>query len=303
MELRKWRYFLVAAEEVSFGRAAYRLNVTQPALSQHIHELEQELGVLLFDRIPRGVRLSQAGLAFVEEARRVLGDIDHAIDRARRTARGELGVLRIAYNETCAQLPIVAEALDHFRKLSPGVAMTLAPLNGVQQHDALQRDAIDIGFHHQPDDGRSYDWISTVRMQTHYFVLVISNQDRLASKKRISVRDLAEQVMITSTYRSWDPPIRDYLHECFAAIGFIPSRLLETGSDLAAVNLASVGMGVGIVLSSHHPSDKVAVRNLPGRRFNLNAVLGWRRENRSPHLLSFVEVVRKVVWERRASLG
>src|SRR6202008_2627752 len=95
MELRHLRYFVGAAEEQHFGRAAERLHVAQPALSRQIQDLERELGFLLFDRLPRGVRLSAAGKLFLNDVRRILRDVDETKRRAKRMALGQAGTLRI----------------------------------------------------------------------------------------------------------------------------------------------------------------------------------------------------------------
>jgi DNA-binding transcriptional LysR family regulator len=102
MELRHLRYFVAVGEEQHYGRAARRLRVAQPALSRQIHDLEEELGFKLFDRLPRGVRLSAAGKLFLEDARRILQEVNEAADRAARVARGLSGTLRVGFTENAS---------------------------------------------------------------------------------------------------------------------------------------------------------------------------------------------------------
>ena len=99
MELKQLRYFLAIAEEEHFGRAARRLRVAQPALTRHMHKLEEELQVRLFDRLPRGIRVSAAGRALQEDARRLLADLDQVTRHVQLVGRGKMGVLRLGYIE------------------------------------------------------------------------------------------------------------------------------------------------------------------------------------------------------------
>src|SRR5580693_1905571 len=107
MEMRQLRYFVAIGEEQHYGRAARRLHVAQPALSRQVQDLEQELGFQLFERLPRGVRLSAAGKEFMEDARRILQDVQDAAIRASRIARGEIGTLRIGFTENSSWRGIV----------------------------------------------------------------------------------------------------------------------------------------------------------------------------------------------------
>src|SRR6266404_7872331 len=115
MELRHLRYFLAIGEEQHYGRAARRLRVAQPALSRQIQDLEKKLGFTLFDRLPRGVRLSLAGQLFLEDARRILSEISDAAARAGRVASGRSGTLRVGFTENSCWRGVVPES---FRRLS-----------------------------------------------------------------------------------------------------------------------------------------------------------------------------------------
>jgi len=295
MHIRKWQYFIVAAEEQHFGRAAKRLHISQPALSQQIQELERELGVLLFDRLPRGVRLSDAGEVFLAEATHAVNRVNDAVNRTQRAARGELGMLRIAYNEGCAHLDIVGKSINLFAQYFPNVALDFHSLDSYEQLDALRRDAIDLGFHHTPASDNGNDWMETVLLETHHMVLAIRTDHALAKKKRISVEDIRPHTFISSSPRNRNYPVRIQRELWFASIGLVPSKIIETESEPAVVNLVSAGLGIGSVLSSRPASDFVVYREFPGTPMKLNAILGWRRERESPQLLDFVRVVRESI--------
>ncbi len=147
MELRHLQYFVTVAEELHFGRAAARLNMTQPPLSQQIKQFEEELGFPLFHRSKRVVELTAAGKVFLHEVRGVLHQLDKAVDHARHTARGELGKIIIGFVGT-ATYDILPPVVREFRERYPSVSIELQQLSVPQQLEALLNGEIDIGFLH-----------------------------------------------------------------------------------------------------------------------------------------------------------
>jgi len=294
MDLRKLRYFIAVAEEASFRRAAERLHVTQPTLSEQVQELEKDIGTALFERMPRGVRLSRAGESLLREARRLLGELDEAVEQARRVGRGETARLRVAFSEVSAQQRLVAEALHRFRRAHGDVALELTLLNSAEQRQALRDGEIDAGFHHET--GAREKNIATVVLQTDHYVLVLARDDPLVRKKAISAGDLEGRTLLWA-HRKVEASGGESTQSHFASIGISPSRIIRTGGDTAAISLASVGMGVGLVLSSQRLGDSktVVYRELPGKPRLMNAVLAWRRDNRSTALDDLVELVRGMV--------
>jgi DNA-binding transcriptional LysR family regulator len=119
MELRHLRYFVAVGEDEHYGRAAKRLRVAQPALSSQIQDLEREIGFQLFDRLPRGVRLSAGGKVFLEDCRRILQEVDEAAVRAERAARGLIGILRVGFTERASWHGVVPDSLREFRRTHP----------------------------------------------------------------------------------------------------------------------------------------------------------------------------------------
>jgi DNA-binding transcriptional LysR family regulator len=293
MDLRKLRYFIAVAEEASFRRAALRLHVTQPTLSEQIHELEKDLGVALFERLPRGARLSRAGESFLGEARRLLAELQRAVEQTRRVGRGELDRLRVGFSELSAQQHLVAEGLHRFRRTKPQVSLELLLLNSEEQRQALLKGDIDVGFHHQAAARNKGDKeLASVVLQTDRYVLALSRYDELARQAAITPADLAGRTLLWA-YRQVDASGGQSRESDFAALGIPTSRIIRTGGDIAAISLASVGMGIGLVLSSQRLGDSgVVYRELPGKPRQLNAVLAWRRDNRSQPLKALVELVR-----------
>src|ERR1700728_2111358 len=146
MELRHLRYFLAVGEEQHYGRAARRLRVAQPAISRQIQDLEAEVGFKLFERLPRGVKLSAAGNLFLRDARRILQEVNEAVGRAGRVARGLSGTLRVGFAENASWRGVVPESFRRFRELQPDAELQLRPLASVEQIEAIRLGRLDAGF-------------------------------------------------------------------------------------------------------------------------------------------------------------
>src|SRR5215470_3343253 len=151
MELRHLRYFVAVAEELHFGRAAIRLHMAQPPLSQQIRQLEQEIGVTLLNRTKRRVELTPAGRAFLEEARRTLAQAERSVRTAQRASRGETGFLAIGFVPT-ADLDVLPRVLRAWRRRCPDVEVELSALSPAQQVEALREGRIQVGILRPPID-------------------------------------------------------------------------------------------------------------------------------------------------------
>lgn len=153
MELRHLRYFVTVAEEGTFVAAAKRLHLAQQALSKQIADLERQLGVQLFERLPRGVRLTQPGQVLLEEAWVLLDGAATAFDRVRRAARGIAGHVTVGFVEFAAWSTRVPTLFRKFREERPDVSLEIRALSSLRQWAALQDRRIDVGFvHHVPPD-------------------------------------------------------------------------------------------------------------------------------------------------------
>src|SRR5438309_2153584 len=146
MELRHLRYFVHVAEEQHYGRAAERLRVAQPALSRQIQDLEEEIGFKLFDRLPRGVKISAAGKCFMEDARRILQQVNEATARAKRVASGRSGTLRVGFVESISWHGVVPDSFRMFRERRSDAELQLKPLSSLEQTEAVRTGQLDAGF-------------------------------------------------------------------------------------------------------------------------------------------------------------
>src|SRR5213592_4351805 len=146
MELRHLRYFVAVGEDQHYGRAAQRLRVAQPALSRQIQNLEEEIGFKLFDRLARGVKISAAGKLFLEDARRILQQVDEATKRARRVASGQSGTLRVGFVESISWHGVVPDSFREFRERQPDAELQLKPSSSLEQTEAVHSGRLDAGF-------------------------------------------------------------------------------------------------------------------------------------------------------------
>jgi DNA-binding transcriptional LysR family regulator len=294
MELRHLRYFVAIGEEQHYGRAARRLRVAQPALSRQIQDLEEELGFTLFDRLPRGVKLSSAGTLFLEDARRILQEVGDAAARAARVANGRSGTLRIGFTENSCWRGVVPESFRRFRELQPDAELQLQPSASVEQVEAIRSGRLDAGFvNFMPKSDADLDQLLVARQHVE---LAAPNGHALTKLKNIRLRDLTDAPFIW--FPRWPSPAfyDRMIHECYRG-GLKSPRIVQEGSNEATIlSLVSSGLGVGWVLGSARWRCPETVVVLPVADLNmpLSLALAWRRDNTSPLLANFVDDVRRL---------
>src|ERR1700756_1701883 len=190
MELRHLRYFVAIGEEESYRRAAQRLNVAQTALSTQIQDLEAELGVKLFGRLPRGVKLSAAGRLFLEDARRILQEVSEAAARAARVARGQSGTLRVGFTENASWRGVVPYSFRRFREQQPDAELQLQPAASLEQLEAIRSGRLDAGFvNFMPKSDPELDQLP---VPIQHVELAAPKKHPLTKLKKLRLRDLAD---------------------------------------------------------------------------------------------------------------
>jgi DNA-binding transcriptional LysR family regulator len=242
MEFRQLRYFVTVAQELHFGKAAERLEITQPALSKQIRVLERELDIQLFIRTKRTVKLTKAGEVFLSQAQQLLQQAEKAIELAKRTALGEVGGLTIGFTPT-ATYTVLPELIGRFRVNYPQVALEMLELCTEAQVTALNQGQIDLGFLHPPIDARG---LEVYPILAEEFVAVLPKQHHLFSKQSLSLQDLAQESFILHP-RSEGPFLYDeFLKICHQA-GFKPQIVKEVGSHQTRICLVAAGMGITFI--------------------------------------------------------
>src|SRR5690348_15555342 len=190
MELRHLRYFVAIGEEENYRRAAKRLNVAQTALSTQMQDLEAELGFKLFVRLPRGVKLSAAGKMFLDDARRILQQVNEAAARAARVARGQSGTLRIGFTENASWHGVVPDSLRRFRESHPDAELQLHPAGSVDQIDEIRAARVDAGFVYLLP--ANDDELEQIPVAMEHLGLAVPRGHPLGQLKRLRLRDLVD---------------------------------------------------------------------------------------------------------------
>jgi DNA-binding transcriptional LysR family regulator len=299
MELRHLRYFVAIGEEENYRRAAQRLNVAQTALSTQIQDLEAELGFKLFDRLPRGVKLSAAGKLFLEDSRRILSQVTEAAGRAARVARGQLGTLRVGFTENASWRGVVPDSIRGFRERHADAELQIAPATSLEQMDAIRAAQLDAGFvFNMPKADKELDHIP-VAMQ--HVELAVPKGHPLAKMKKVRLRDLIDAPFVWFPRREAPAFYDRLMHECFGGGLKSPRIVQEALNEATILSLVSHGMGVGWVngTARWRCPESVAIVSVVDLDMPLPLALAWRRDNTSPLLAKFIDEVRRMPLARR----
>lgn len=272
MEFRHLRYFIVLADELHFGRAARRLAISQPPLSLNIKQLEESLGVLLFERTSKTVKLTPAGMAFREVAQRLLTEAEQGREAVRQIARGVRSRIRIGIVGSMMYRGL-PEQLAAFQKSHADVEIVLTELNSAEQLDALVRRQIDLAFVHTDHVPRGLE-------KMHYlsepFVCCVPASHWAARRRTIDLRELSGEPMVIFS-RKASP---DYYQRILALCeeqGLQPAIRHEVRHWLSVIALVSKQMGVALVPKALSATGIAGVRFLaiPPSRYRSEVVCVW----------------------------
>jgi DNA-binding transcriptional LysR family regulator len=289
VELRHLRYFIAVAEELNFSRAAQRLHMAQPPLSVAIRQLEQEIGAALFSRTSREVKLTKAGEALLDAARRTLAEADAAVTAAQRVAAGELGMLRIGYNWSAGfeTLPALGQA---FRRRHPDVELVTEEMRPKRMTSALRSGTIDVALALYPEIG---DVFSYRAIRSEPVVVVLSVSHPLADEDAIRLDALAGESLLFP--REVAPRLHDFYAELCRHAGFEPKHGIESARTRWTLGTWDVSTAALVPqsVSGHLPHGAVAVPiSVPADM--LETQLIWRSEDQSAALTAFIEVASGV---------
>jgi DNA-binding transcriptional LysR family regulator len=294
MELRQLRYFVVLAEELHFGRAAARLHMTQPPLSQSIQGLEAELGTLLFNRTRRSVALTPAGAALLPQIQRLLQVAQSLPAIARRAAAGESGRLALSFVST-ADYSVLPTFLRDFRQRYPQVQIDLREATSDVQLDELADGRIDVGLLIPPLPDRLKAEIAYVPVIAEPLVLAApQGLPALRGKQPVALATLSELPLIIFPRRI-APALHDAILSCFQSAGLTPHIGQEAIQMQTIVGLVSAGMGIALVPQSVSNLKRPGVeyRTLSDQTPLVETGIAWRHDNASPVLHAFLELLRK----------
>ncbi|RVI28542.1 LysR family transcriptional regulator [Sinorhizobium meliloti] len=241
MELRHLRYFVAVADAASFTAAARGLNISQPPLSQQIRDLEAEVGTRLFERSSRNVELTEAGANFLEHARMILGQVEHAVQQARAIGSGQVGTLNIATTGSVLLGPL-SNLIARFRGAWPGVFVRIHEMDPEAQEAALLSHRTDLSFVRRPRNNP--DLVAHVAWHEKVGV-ALPEHHRMAGSETIELGDLRKENFVF--LRLADSRFARYLHDCCVAAGFVPDITNEVVESYSLTSLVAAGLGVALV--------------------------------------------------------
>ncbi|MEC5217915.1 DNA-binding transcriptional LysR family regulator [Actimicrobium sp. GrIS 1.19] len=294
IELRPLRYFVAVAEELHFGRAAVRLHMTQPPLSQTIQALESTLGHALFVRSNRSVALTPAGTALLTEARRLLAQAHALPELVRQAASGASGRLALAFVST-ADYSVLPAFLREFREHYPQVQIELREATTDVQLDDLAQGRIDVGLLIPPLPEKSRTEIAWLPVLSESLILAApKGLPALAGKGAVALKAVADLPLIIFPRRI-APAFHDAILATFHEAGLTPRIGQEAIQMQTIVGLVSAGMGIALVPQSVSNLKRPGVeyKTLRGKTPLVETGLAWRRDNPSPVLHAFIELLRK----------
>ena len=290
-DLRQLRHFVAVAERLHFGRAAAALHISQPPLSRSIRDLETRIGATLLARTRRKVELTPEGERFLEEARRLLAQLEHAVLEVGRMAVGG-GRLRLGF-VSLADYGVLPNLLKAYKAARPGVALALREMLSPDQAAALAAGELDFGLLLPPVAGTNLEYIV---VQRERFVAALPSRHRLArARGRIAMRELATEAFVMAP-REIAPGLHDVVADLARRAGFAPRVAQEAIQMQTVVSLVSSGMGVAVVPASVANLGRrgVAYREIADAHPRLDLWLAWRRGALGAAAREFVLHARRI---------
>ncbi|MEV7325077.1 LysR family transcriptional regulator [Streptomyces sp. NPDC093970] len=293
MELRRLVAFVAVAEELHFGRAAKRLQMAQPPLSQQIRQLEKELGVQLFERNTRSVKLTSAGRSYLEPVRTVLKDLDLATRAARAAGLGEYGQVTVGFAGASSHesLPRLTRAV---RAAHPGIELVLRGQTYANAGLArVAEGSLDLGFVRPTT---AYPGVALRVIGEEEMICALPSYHPLAQRDRVPVAALAEEPFVSFPANAGSS-LRDATVQACDAAGFTPRVVQEAPDSHTILALVAAGVGVTLTLTSclHVQQTGLVYRPLAGPPIRLQAALAWRTDNPSAALRSVLAVAEEAL--------
>jgi DNA-binding transcriptional LysR family regulator len=295
MEFRHLRYLVTLAEELHFGRAATRLGISQPPLSQQIRQLEHELGIQIFERTKRRVRLTEPGRRVVQEAHQVLARVEHFANVASQAGGGEIGRLSVAVRGGVN--PVVVDTLRLLGQQYPGVHIELQYLTTGMQVEALREGRIDIGFLNLPVHDSA---LVIESIKTEPLMLALPKGYPLARSQRIPLSALADQSIILFPRRV-TPGLHDTITDACRKAGVTLNVVHEVDSLIGGLTLVSANMGVAFATpSAQRLWPDIAFRQI-SPEIIVEEGIAYAHKAMSPVVEIFLRCVRRSIRKNRGA--
>lgn len=259
IELRHLRYFIAVAEELHFGHAAARLNISQPPLSQQIQLLEQQVGARLLARTNRSVALTPAGKQFLADSRQILTQVEDATARAARLHQGQTGELRIGFTSSAPFIKAVSDTLSSFRRRYPDVHLQTREINTREQIAPLHDGTLDLGLMRNTQLPETLEWQVVLREP---LLAMVPRDHPLAAQTCVTLGELAKEPFVF-----FDPHVGTGLYDDILGLmrryGLTPVIAQEVGEAMTIIGLVAAGLGVSILPASFRRVQLSEMRWLP----------------------------------------
>jgi DNA-binding transcriptional LysR family regulator len=293
MELRHLRYFVAVAEELHFTRAAERLGIKQPPLSLQIRQLEQEIGTPLFHRLTRGVELTEAGTLLLDDAHRILDQVERTKTSVQTRARGETGRIHVGFAGATYFQPLVPDIIRSYRKTYPGVVLSPEQSNTPHLIAGLLSGAIDVAFVRPPlSDGEG---LAVQPLVEEHMRIVLPAAHPRADSRSMPLSALAQETLILFPRRI-GPGLHDSIIASCQRAGFSPALGQDAPQISSIVHLVAAGFGVSIVPQSIEQihAEGVAYLRIDGDEPRAPIGLAYRKEEHSMAVRNFVALARRI---------
>ncbi len=292
MELRRLRYFLAVAEEQNFSRAAERLRMAQPPLSDQIKRLEKDLEVRLFDRTSRGARLTAAGRLLLVEARRILAQADRTSEMIRRVGNGEVGRLTLGFVPSASNA-VLPPLLREFRERYPDVQLFLQEMNPDRLVQGLYEGGIDASFFYLPFEDAT---LAHRPVSREPLVVALPETHALSGEEEVDLRDLAGEPFVLPA-RYGMPGLYGQVMEACRESGFVPEAVQkEVWLMQTIVGLVAGGIGVALVPASLQNLRRIGVvyKGIRDSPPTVEMAIVWRCGDASAVLRAFLGIVDEI---------
>lgn len=287
-DLTRLRYFLSVAEHLSFRKAAETLNIAQPAISRSVKQLEEELGLTLFDRTTRRVTLTKAGKILAADTQQAITLLEKSIRHAQQLSSGKAGEIIVGYSAQTAYGPM-ADMIISFRNHYQDAVMSLYQMSSHEQIEAIESGKIDIGFMLSAACRAPLSYMSVYQER---FILLVSRFHPLATRASVSLRELKDLPFVMGTQKRWET-FRSLINNVCLQSGFLP--VIGDEADDVPVLLQLIAMQRGITLygaaiAKTVPQDVVAIP-LEDTHCNFNIGIAWDRQRETPLMHDFIRFI------------
>lgn len=291
LDLRQLRYFIAVAETENVARAAELLHISQSPLSRQIKQLEEQLGVLLFERQRQRIRLTQEGRDLLGEARALMANAQRVEHFGRRLGSGTAGRLAIGYVEGALYANVLSTSIRQLRKRSPSISLSVQGLGSAQQFEQLRLRTLDVALVYRAPEADA--GLSSVQVLEEPLVLAIPKGDPLCQFRSIKPQQLDGRAWISVVRQPVDT-LRPALLAACQRSGFTPDIVYETPDPLSSLHLVSAGLGLAVgqaSLATKAP-DGVVFRKLPWLDLRVSVHLVWRSDDQRPLVSEFRNAVQ-----------